>query len=194
MNNATKYSSKSGIIFIIVLVFLAGYWFKEVLSPAPAFAFAGEEHNHASNSSGEEVVQKMCPVITENKIAPDIFAEYQGQKIYFCCNFCRAAFQNKPEKYLHNLPQFAQPSSHDNHQEQTIAVSHDYQHEHSPRLPLIKFIKPMGIATLSLLILTFLMGIFRRKKPKLLLKWHKRLGITTLIVAITHALLVLFTH
>jgi hypothetical protein len=161
-----------------------------------SISYADKEHDHGPQQQATkgDIVQENCPVMTENKIDPGIYTEYQGKKVYFCCTFCRAAFQKEPEKYLHNLPQFAQPSSHDNHQEQTIAVSHDHNYEQSSKLPLIKFTKPMGIAAISLLILTGLMGIFRRRKPKLLLKWHKRLGITTLIVAIIHALLVLFTH
>jgi len=37
-------------------------------------------------------------------------------------------------------------------------------------------------------------GIFLRKLPKVLLKWHKRLGIITLIPALIHVILVLIAH
>ena len=60
--------------------------------------------------------------------------------------------------------------------------------------PLAKLVVPMGIMTLVLVILTVSAGLLRRRKPKLLLKWHKRLGILTLITALIHAALVLFTH
>ncbi|MBW8001368.1 MAG: hypothetical protein FVQ80_05030 [Planctomycetes bacterium] len=67
-------------------------------------------------------------------------------------------------------------------------------HEHSHELQLFKLVKPMGITTLSLLFLTVTAGLLRHKNPKLIFKWHKRLGITTLVSAIIHALLVLILY
>lgn len=37
-------------------------------------------------------------------------------------------------------------------------------------------------------------ALLHRRKPKLLLKWHKRLGIATLVSAIIHLILVLIAH
>ena len=54
-----------------------------------------------------------------------------------------------------------------------------------------RLIVPFGIATLSLLVLTFLAGWFMRLKRKLLFNWHKRLAIATLIAALCHLLLVI---
>jgi Cu(I)/Ag(I) efflux system membrane fusion protein len=50
--------------------------------------------------------QKTCPVLKGNPIDPKIFVEYQGKKVYFCCNDCKAAFLKNPEKYVADLPQF----------------------------------------------------------------------------------------
>jgi hypothetical protein len=71
--------------------------------------------------------------------------------------------------------------------------THDH-HEQSVQLALSRFVKPMGIATLTVVILTVLSGLLRRKNPKFLLKWHKRLGVAVLVFAIVHATLVLITH
>ena len=71
---------------------------------------------------------------------------------------------------------------------------HDHQRDHQHELQLSKLVRPMGITTLSLLSLTVVAGLFRKKNPKLIFKWHKRLGITTLISAIIHALLVLILY
>jgi len=40
----------------------------------------------------------VCPVSGEaaNK---EIFTEYKGQKVYFCCNDCKATFEKDPAKY-----------------------------------------------------------------------------------------------
>jgi Cu(I)/Ag(I) efflux system membrane fusion protein len=50
-------------------------------------------------------LQKTCPVMG-GPINPDIFTEYQGQKVYFCCKGCDQKFRENPEKYLSKLPQF----------------------------------------------------------------------------------------
>lgn len=53
----------------------------------------------------EQVEQKICPVM-EGAINKEIYTEYKGQKIYFCCKGCAEIFHKDPEKYLAKLPQF----------------------------------------------------------------------------------------
>jgi YHS domain-containing protein len=52
------------------------------------------------------VEQTTCPVMggTINK---EIFTEYKGKKVYFCCPMCKPKFEKDPEKYISKLPQFA---------------------------------------------------------------------------------------
>ena len=50
--------------------------------------------------------QTTCPVMG-GPINKAIFVEYQGKKVYFCCNGCPATFMANPEKYISKLPQFA---------------------------------------------------------------------------------------
>jgi hypothetical protein len=52
------------------------------------------------------IVQKTCPVMEGNPINEDIFVEYKGKKVYFCCPACIELFNKDPEKYVKNLPQF----------------------------------------------------------------------------------------
>jgi len=47
-------------------------------------------------------------------------------------------------------------------------------------------IETLGIVTISLVILTAAAGLFMRKKPKLLVKWHKRLAVLTILAALLH--------
>ncbi|HBG26113.1 MAG TPA: hypothetical protein DDX75_03355 [Phycisphaerales bacterium] len=49
--------------------------------------------------------QTTCPVMG-GPINKDIFVEYQGKKVYFCCAGCIEQFNKEPEKYLPKLPQF----------------------------------------------------------------------------------------
>lgn len=55
-------------------------------------------------------------------------------------------------------------------------------------------IEVLGITTLSLLVLTGLSGLFRRKLPRGLVKRHKYLGIITLVFAFTHAAVIVIAH
>lgn len=49
--------------------------------------------------------QEFCPVMG-GKIDKDIFTEYKGKKVYFCCPGCIETFEKDPEKYINKLPQF----------------------------------------------------------------------------------------
>lgn len=51
------------------------------------------------------VEQTTCPVM-EGPINKDIYVEYKGKKVYFCCPGCQEKFKAEPEKYLSKLPQF----------------------------------------------------------------------------------------
>jgi YHS domain-containing protein len=46
--------------------------------------------------------QKTCPVLG-NPIDTAIHVDYQGKRIYFCCNACPAEFSKDPQKYLKAL-------------------------------------------------------------------------------------------
>lgn len=49
--------------------------------------------------------QTVCPVMA-GAINKELFTEYKGKKVYFCCLGCKEAFEKEPEKYLDKLPQF----------------------------------------------------------------------------------------
>ena len=51
--------------------------------------------------------QTICPIMG-NPINKDIFVEYKGKKVYFCCKACPEQFLANPEKYVAKLPQFQQ--------------------------------------------------------------------------------------
>ena len=58
-----------------------------------------------SEVEGSDIEQKICPVMG-NPIDKNIFIEYKGKKVYFCCPGCDKIFNENPEKYLDKLPQF----------------------------------------------------------------------------------------
>ncbi len=65
---------------------------------APAFA---DEEAAAAVPAATNVVkqQTMCPVM-DDEINKKFFADYQGKRVYFCCNACPARFKKDPTKYI----------------------------------------------------------------------------------------------
>ena len=162
-----------------------------VLLVSAAGALGAEEgtHDHglqaAEGASGQApTTNAICPVMPDMKVNSDIFTDYQGKRVYFCCPSCKAAFGRNPEKYLHLLPQFGG----------VVAEIAPESGNRRGRLTLPGLIKPVGIAAFSCLVLTVAAALLRRKKPKLLFKWHRRLGIVTLVLAVIHLILVLIAY
>jgi YHS domain-containing protein len=58
----------------------------------------------AWRTKGEEAAQKVpqttCPVMDGQPTKKDLYVDYQGQRIYFCCRGCPAKFLADPEKYF----------------------------------------------------------------------------------------------
>ncbi len=46
--------------------------------------------------------QSVCPVLGGN-IDKKVYVDYQGKRIYFCCQGCDAEFRKDPEKYLKKI-------------------------------------------------------------------------------------------
>jgi Cu(I)/Ag(I) efflux system membrane fusion protein len=41
------------------------------------------------------------------RIDRNIYTQYKGQRVYFCCAGCEERFLSSPETYVSKLPQFA---------------------------------------------------------------------------------------
>lgn len=46
--------------------------------------------------------QTLCPVLGGN-VDKNVYADYQGKRIYFCCQGCDTEFKKNPEKYMKKL-------------------------------------------------------------------------------------------
>ncbi|NOR67717.1 MAG: YHS domain-containing protein [Woeseiaceae bacterium] len=42
----------------------------------------------------------------DQPINKELFVEYEGKKVYFCCPGCEETFAKAPEKHIEKLPQF----------------------------------------------------------------------------------------
>ena len=49
-----------------------------------------------------------CPVMTDEIADPEIYTEYEGRKVYFCCQRCRINFQSNPQEYVVHLASVGQ--------------------------------------------------------------------------------------
>ncbi|MBU0681274.1 MAG: YHS domain-containing protein [Proteobacteria bacterium] len=51
--------------------------------------------------------QITCPVMggTVNK---QLYADYEGKRVYFCCGYCDGEFKKNPQKYLDKLKEQGQ--------------------------------------------------------------------------------------
>lgn len=64
---------------------------------------AGQALSDAAKTA--EIKQQTCPVMGGD-INPELYTEYEGKKVYFCCEGCKEKFEANPEEYLSKLPQF----------------------------------------------------------------------------------------
>jgi hypothetical protein len=69
----------------------------------------------------------------------------------------------------------------------------DHQHNHSAHgtISLVSIVRPLGICALSSLVITFLIGLFRRRLGRRFLKVHRVLAYLTVGIALSHGILVL---
>lgn len=51
--------------------------------------------------------QTTCPVMG-GKINKELYADYKGQRVYFCCLGCPPEFKKNPEKYIQKLKEMGQ--------------------------------------------------------------------------------------
>jgi YHS domain-containing protein len=70
-------------------------------------AVAKQTATDAAKEMASTTEQTICPVMG-NPIDKNVFVEYKGKKVYFCCPDCIAKFKADPEKYIAKLPQFKQ--------------------------------------------------------------------------------------
>ena len=56
----------------------------------------------SAQKKGAGEPQAVCPVMG-GKIDKEVYADYQGKRIYFCCEACKEVFQQDPDRYIQKL-------------------------------------------------------------------------------------------
>ncbi|MEW6073596.1 MAG: DUF2231 domain-containing protein [Planctomycetota bacterium] len=79
--------------------------------------------------SESAVANELCPVLTEEPVDPAIYADFRGERVFFCCPRCRREFLADPAAYLAHLPsamqeRLAAPAA----EERAPAEEHDHSH------------------------------------------------------------------
>ena len=67
----------------------------------------------APRSALAQDINKMCPVMTDEEVDPEMTITFRGKTVGFCCDICIEKFKANPDKYLPRLPQFASASASD---------------------------------------------------------------------------------
>jgi uncharacterized membrane protein/YHS domain-containing protein len=57
----------------------------------------------SSTVYGNSVEQKMCLIMPEEPVDSEIFSEYDGHKIQFCCKKCRRQFDREPQAWVSKI-------------------------------------------------------------------------------------------
>jgi len=52
--------------------------------------------------AAEAKPQTVCPVLG-GKVNKQVYIDYQGKRVYFCCQGCDAQFRKDPEKYMKKI-------------------------------------------------------------------------------------------
>ena len=98
--NSKQYNTILGLgaLLLIGLIVAGGCKKSEPEGPTST----APEVKDVAAAAGE---QTECPIMA-GAIDKNIFVEYKGKKVYFCCAGCKDKFNEEPEKYLAKLPQF----------------------------------------------------------------------------------------
>ena len=71
--------------------------------------------------------QQYCPVMEGMDINRAIYADHDGQRVYFCCAGCVATFEQNPEMYLEKVKAMHADDENDgHHHEEHHGVDHDH--------------------------------------------------------------------
>jgi YHS domain-containing protein len=65
-------------------------------------AFALASTLMAADQSGKGKAQATCPVMS-GPVSKKVYADYEGKRVYFCCEECKQVFLKNPADYIKKL-------------------------------------------------------------------------------------------
>lgn len=85
-------------------------WGALLLLPTHGAAQVGPVDSHSrglaakQSHDGSSVTNEWCPVLTDEPVDSEIWTEFEGGRVFFCCRKCLKKFQANPAAYAANLP------------------------------------------------------------------------------------------
>lgn len=75
-----------------------------------------------------ENIQTNCPVSGEKLEEKEVYADFEGRRVYFCCKKCRGTFNEDPQTFLKKMDQTPQTTD---EEEETKEMPMDHSgHDH----------------------------------------------------------------
>jgi YHS domain-containing protein len=110
--NARKMSLLIVVLFAGLLMFNGCKKSEPTPTATPTGTMTMQDRAAMAEGAAKDVVaaaaeQTTCPVMG-GAINKALFTEYQGKKVYFCCDGCKEKFEAAPAQYVAKLPQFKQ--------------------------------------------------------------------------------------
>ena len=76
----------------------------------------------------------------------------------------------------------------------TVLADTGHDHEYKLEFSFFSLVQPLGVCTLGSLVVTFTLGLFRKKLGRRFLKIHMTFALLTIIFALCHGILVLVLY
>jgi len=95
---------KTKILYTLGIVLFAGL----LISNSALAQCCSKSKTEKTKKTTQEAVQKVeanqtvCPVMG-GEINKEVYADYNGKRVYFCCQDCLSTFKKDPEKYMKKL-------------------------------------------------------------------------------------------
>ena len=93
----------AGVLFASLALFIAGCADCPVCRMLSGRSSESKAAPAVTVSAGAETAQTQCPVLG-GPIDKKVYLDYEGRRVYFCCEMCKTTFLKDPAKYLANLP------------------------------------------------------------------------------------------
>lgn len=91
-----------------------------------AATVAAQAQDAQGTTAATPAAQVYCPVTTDEKIDPEIFTDYKGKRVHFCCDKCKAKFIRDPERYIARVAGFLEPAA---SQHEQVEPPHEHGHD-----------------------------------------------------------------
>jgi len=90
MSTTTRMTRLVGVVFLLHLL---------ISTP-----FVAAQGSSAEGTTDEPAVTNTtCPILEGEEVDPDVYTDYKGQRIYFCCRKCRRQFLDDPTAYAEQV-------------------------------------------------------------------------------------------